>query len=398
VPITILLPAYSIQLNSYGTNDGAWVIPNNVKLVGSGFQTILVSGSISAPYMVEMGQPPTGSCSTVYNGIGIEHLQINTAIGGIDNQCAGPGSYVSDVKIAGQPPIAPSAPLGGTALNVGAGATNSGPYSNLYVVTVPYNSCGATAPAVSCVVLGAQTRGIHGLTCVGSDASGAPPQSGSGIASGSAGVVVNASNNSVQDVHVESFYDGIQIGANATAADPVGNVSVSDAEAGNTSSCNYGGVANAVHVCGPNVPPSNQTYKNYACSTQGGYGSVTDVAMVGISNGPFAQPPFSSVQDDQIGTVIQGCNGQTCMDPITSGTYILGRPSGGTGPYSRFAINPANSTVYGGVTTFVPTWGVGNTGVPSGPCEVPGAIYSYTGSSGGSPSFFICSAGVWQHP
>ena len=41
---------------------------------------------------------------------------------------------------------------------------------------------------------------------------------------------------------------------------------------------------------------------------------------------------------------------------------------------------------YGGVTTLLPSWGIGNTGAaPSGQCEVPGALYSYTGSSGGSP-------------
>jgi hypothetical protein len=382
-PITILLPPYTIQLSA------TWTIPNNVRLVGVGFETILLglSGCCSRA-MIEMGQP--SSCTTpLYAGIAIEHLQLNVkgAYGGIENQCAGPSSYVNDVLISGF--RFGQDQLEANALTIGPGATNSGPYTDIYVLAVPYSSCGGGpgVPVFNCVVVGAQTRGLHGITCLGSANTGATG------GSGSAAIVVNASNNSIEDVHIESFYDGVQIGDTSSA---VSNIFISNVQASTTNGC--AGVINAVHVCGPQSGGNQQCPSPYASP-------ITDVTMMGISNGSLITTGVTSnsIEDDQTGTLIQGCDGGTsgCMNPITSGVYILGRSDGGnTGELSRFAINPANSTQYGGGSTVVPTWGMGNTpGIQGMKCHTPGALLSYTGATGGSDSVYVCTfaSGVtWQ--
>jgi hypothetical protein len=371
IPITILLPPYTIALSA------TWIVPNNVRLVGVGFETNLLGGpncsqdtGICDGYMIEMGlpSPPQGQSCPFYTGIAIEHVRLTTqgGYGGIDNECAGLASYVNDVKIS-----APDgATLGGNGLKIGPKAINSGPYTDIYVLAAPgMNNCGSGT--LNCVLVEAQTRGIHGVTCLGTDTTGASP--------GNAGILVNASNNSIEDVHVESFYDGVGLGN--TNSSPVGNIFVSNINGGYSGQqnvCTHGGVTNAVHV----------------------YGSVTDAVIAGVSNGPY--PPVNSIQDDETGTTIQSCGVTGCPNPITSGMYILGSTDVSTGGYSRFAINPSNSTVYGNSSTIVPTWGMGTNspnGPPSGACYSLGAIYSYIASPT-SGQMYVCSfasgATAWQ--
>jgi hypothetical protein len=75
-PITILLPPYTIQLNATnGSGSGTWTIPNNVRIVGTGFQTVLLGATnccSTLGYMLEMGQPPSqgNSCTSTFTGIG----------------------------------------------------------------------------------------------------------------------------------------------------------------------------------------------------------------------------------------------------------------------------------------------------------------------------------------
>lgn len=349
-PITILLPSYTIELTA------TWTIPNNVRLVGVGFETNLLGASnCCSQYMIEMGpiSPPERQTCPAYTGIAIEHVRLTTqgSYGGIDNECAGAASYVNDVKI--------SAPdegnLEGNGLTIGLGAINSGPYTDIYVLAAPgASNCGGNY-AINCVAVKAQTRGIHGVTCLGNATTGSTQ--------GSAGILVNASNNSIEDVHVESFYDGIGLSS-------VGNIFVSNINggfSGTEEECPSGGVTDAVHV----------------------YGSVTGAVIAGISNGPYQ--PVNSIQDDETGTTISGCEGTGCPNPITSGMYILGSSDTSTGGYSRFAINPANSTVYPH-STIVPTWGMGTSspnGPPSGACYSLGAIYSYVNSTGGQ--MYVCT-------
>jgi hypothetical protein len=310
-PITILLPAYTIQLNPInGAGTGTWTLPNNVRLVGAGFETVLLgSSTCCSSAMIEMGSP--NSCQTpLYTGIAVEHLQLNTqgSYGGIENECAGLASYVNDVLISGTRTSQQT--LGGNGLTIGPGAINSGPYTDVYVVAAPFpESCGTGS--FNCVKIGAQTRGLHGATCLGDSTTGG------NTGSGSAAIVVNASNNSIQDVHVESFYDGIQIGDTSSS---VSNIFVSNIETGTTQGC--AGVTNTVHVCGPNFGSNYQCPTNYPP-----YGSATDTAMVGVSNDSVIVQGVTAntIEDDQTGTLIQGCGNTTGCNPIASGLYVLGR-------------------------------------------------------------------------
>jgi len=320
-----------------------------------------------------MGPPPGqgNSCpSTPYTGIAIEHLELQTqgSYGGIENECAGPSSYVNDVKITGYAPTCVSGGttcLNGNGLTIGPGATNSGPYTDIQVIAVPgKNNCGPfPATHLNCVLVETQTRRIHGFTCLGNSTTGASD----------AAILVNGSNNSIEDIHIESFYDGVGLGNTNSSA--IGNIFVSNIEAGDTFGCTNGAVANAVHV----------------------YGSVNDAALFGISNGPspdLLNTAPISIRDEETGAIIQGCKTAGCVNPITSGLYILGGPDGGsTGEYSRFAVNPANPTLYGSSSTIVSTWGAGNpTGTVQGTtCYTPGALYSFTGAGAGNESVYVCT-------
>ncbi len=399
-PITILLPAFQINFST----GISWTIPNNVHLVGAGLATVLLgptSLSQGATNLIEMGVPPSGgTCSTAYTGIVIEHLQINAngAYGGIDNQCATSASYVNDVRISGNPNTCNSnnnyqGCLQGNALTVGTGAINSGPYTDIIVLAVPGATCGPpvnTAANLTCVSVNAQTRGIRGVTCLGNQTTGSS-------ASVAGGVVVSASNNSIQDVHVESFYDGIEISGTTS------NVLVSNIATGGTSGCSNNNVTNAVHICGHNSA-SGSVYPQCSPSS-----TVTNVSLTGIANDttinddPILLP--NTVLDDQTATII-GCNSppspsSTCIpnsNPLeamggTTSFYVLGGPSGSGGPYTRLTVSPANSNFYGSHVTPVATWGVGAT-VPTGQCYTPGAIYSDAAAASG-PSVYVCAAGSW---
>jgi len=397
-PITVLLPAFQINF----TTGISWIIPSNIHLVGAGLATLLLgptSLSQGATNLIEMGAPPSGgTCSTTYTGIVIEHLQINTngAYGGIDNQCATSGSYVNDVRISGNPSTCNSnnnyqGCLQGNALTVGTGAINSGPYTDIIVLSVPGSTCGPAATAaanISCVSVSAQTRGIRGVTCLGNQMTG----SGASVAGG---IVISASNNSIQDAHVESFYDGIQISGTTS------NVLVSNVATGGTSGCLNNNVTNAVHICGPNSP-GGSVYPQCSPSS-----AVTNVSLTGIANDttinddPLLLP--NTVLDDQTATII-GCNSpasSTCTpnsNPLeamggTTGFYVLGGPSGAGGPYTRLTVSPANSNFYGSHVTPVATWGIGAV-APGGQCYTPGAIYSDAAATSG-PSVYVCAAGTW---
>jgi hypothetical protein len=380
VPITVLLPASTINITA------AWILPNNTRLVGEGGFTLLqgVNGttvSCCTGAMIEMGPAPGQgqSCpSTPYSGISIEHLKLtNSNAGsydGIDNECSQASSYVNDVGITN---------MTGTGLKIGSGAANSGPYTNLAFVAVTGQSCsGGSSP---CVDIEAQTRGLHGVTCLGDQQTSTTQQS--------AGILVNASNNSIEDVHVESFWDGIEIG---DTTQTVSNVFVSNINAGVSANCSgqrEGEVTNVVHICGPYHQNPNPFG---TCST---YGPVSDIAILQAANeGPSTtQVPLTSIQDDTtetIGTSISGCNaGTQGCGVATTAIYALGEQDGGnTGEYSRFVTNPASSQTYGSSSTIVPTWGVGNNNgsPPSGLCYTPGALYSYTAATNGSDSVYLC--------
>jgi hypothetical protein len=365
---TILLPTGTIPINV------TWTLPNNTRIVGEGPQTIIQAASTfsGTSYMIEMGSGPpstpvvcpSAGSTYVCTSVGIEHLQLdaqhNSSVGGIDNEWAQGASYVNDVNVH---------QFSQTGLSVSA--PNSGPYSNL--------SMSASGPSPSsathCVVIAAQTRGLHGITCTGNATTGDN--------TGDAAILVNASNNSIEDVHVEGFWDALEIGS-GTGTGNVGNIVVSNINGSSSGGCSSCYVVNVVHICG-----LHSTAPFGSCNSTSEI--VTDVSVLAATNlTPYASIVNTTIADDVSQTVIEKCS--QCQ-PVTTAFYSLGEMVGGG--YSRFATNPANpneGNSYGLSSTVVPTWGFGTSSITNGsPCYTPGALYSNTLATSGNSSVFACT-------
>jgi hypothetical protein len=373
-PTTILLGPTAIQISS------TWTLPNNTRIVGEGQNTVLscCTASFSGSFIIEMGSStfcPLTGCTSV----GIEHLVLDASqntgppfVGGIDNKWSQGSSYVNDVNLH---------QFGTDGLYIAAmspgiypGAANSGPYSN-----ITYSSSGSGTPV--CIDVEAQTQGLHGITCLGDSTTGGNKEN--------TGIYVNASNNTIEDVHIESFWDGIEIGNIASPA--VANVVVSNVT-GITSGSTCGStcqVTNTVHICGPNAHAVADLGQ---CSITNG--TVKDITILHAMMN--SAPPSTTVQDDVTGTSIVRC--RPCEQPLSTALYVLGeQDDGGTSgfvAYSRFAINPASpasASNYGPDSSYVPTWGLGGSAVTAGSsCLTPGALYSNTSGSSGS-SVYVCT-------
>jgi hypothetical protein len=384
-PSTILLlPSGFVDTNV------TWVVPNNTTLIGDEQGTTIraknpSNGLFSGSYIIEMGGtnniggtvyhlcPQGGACT----GIGIEHLFLEgalvTGVGGIDNQYSQAGSYVNNVNLDG---------FSLTGLFIEApsstypGATNSGPYSNIVF------NAGSNTP--TCIDLETQTQGIHGVTCIGNSSTVVNPF---------AGIVVNAGNNSIEDAHIESYWDGIQVGPANT---PVTNVLISNVTTGDSLL-----TKNTVHLCGPSPLPGS-TFGNCA----GNYvnATVKDVTIFQAMNGNGIQT--TTVVDDVSKNAIVACftklptAGPGCAYPILStGMYVLGEPDAGsttTNPaYTKFSSSPTTlNGNYNNGSSYMPTWGVGTVLPDSQLCSPVGAIYSQTGTTG--KSVYVCNAsGNW---
>jgi len=250
-PSTILLPAAEIPVST------TWTLPNNTKIIGEGVSTLLsAQAQFTGSYMIAMGSSsscPAEGCS----GVGIEHLKLgaggNAGVNGIHNQYSQTPSYVNDVVLSD---------FTGTGLRIegpsgtAPGAIDSGPYSNMTYIP-PMNAgpdCNSTGCPL-CVDIEAQTRGIHGFTCRGNQYT-ANQQNGQGYP----GIVVNASNNTLEDIHFEAFWDAIEVG-NTSSATPCSNVGIPNVTGSpneTESTCtqqpsgNLCQVRNVVHICGPN--------------------------------------------------------------------------------------------------------------------------------------------------
>ena len=189
-PSTILLPAATITI------PGTWALPSNTKLIGEGYGTtggtvvLAASFTIGNP-MIQFGpfSCPNGPC---YTGISVENLMLNGAgqnINGIQNSRA-QSSYVDHVTFF---------QILGTGLQIGA--PNSGPYTN-----ITFDSGSSALSSTTCVNLNGatSTQGIRGITCIaGTNATTA--------------IYLDASNNSLKDVRIAGFYDGILVGSQASA-------------------------------------------------------------------------------------------------------------------------------------------------------------------------------------
>jgi hypothetical protein len=211
VPSTILLPATG------GTTSpkpiiipGTWILPPNTRLIGEGDgipsgsstpgTTIQAKANSFSGSMIQFGPSvtfcvPPGGGGSICTGISVENLSLDgqgQAITGIINQFSGDQSYVDHVSLY---------QIRGTGLSISA--FDSGPYSNITFDTGNY----AGASSTVCVQIfdAGRTRGIHGLSC------------NAGSVDAFAAVLLDSSNNSIEDVRIVGFYDGIRVGKNGVA-------------------------------------------------------------------------------------------------------------------------------------------------------------------------------------
>jgi hypothetical protein len=390
-PATILLPGGYNLGGGNGTGviiiHHKWVVPNGSRVIGEGPNSGLVTDSdailraaASFPdsVMIQMGDSncPEVNSVPVCTGVSVEHLTLDAQtqyIDGIDNPNSQLGSYVDDVQLSN---------VGYRGLYITA--QNSGPYSNPYYTTPTVGCSGAMCP--TCVDLEAQTRGVHGISCIGySTVSGHSSPN-------HAGIYVDFSNNTIEDVHVEGFTDGVQIGNVSSGV--VANVVVSNITATWGTGANNGEVVNTVHICGPNAPIGNPFGK---CANIGA--AVQDVSVLQATDFNNSSPIKLStvIQDDVTGTSITPplpISGNSV--PQSVAMYVLGEQVGGGTQlqYSRFGTSPSTSSSCssGSCSTVVPPWISGNssTGISGQTCNVPGAIYSNTAGASGS-AIFVCA-------
>ena len=168
------------------------------------------------------------------------------AVHGIVNQFSQPNTYVDHVTLY---------QILGTGLLIsGSGATDSGPYTNITFDTGGYP--GALSTVCAQIIGTSGTRGIHGLKCKSETHDAA------------AAVLLDASNNSISDVTIVGFYDGILVGSNAAAHSNVLINIIGDATAApqNTTP------VNTVHIS-PNNPV------------------VSDISIMGVKFRERGSPP-----------------------------------------------------------------------------------------------------------
>jgi len=331
-PTNILLPAGTITIQA------GWVIPKNTHLIGQGDNLPTSQGLSSGTTIVAANSsvnPMISFCSSACTGVAIEKLVLNgngLTVTGIKNSFAGTLSYVDHVGLYH---------ILGTGLWINsAAATGSGPYSNINF------TISTSVPTTICAKIDGVngTGGIRNLSCINNNQ----------VTIASAGVLLDSSNNSIKDLNIAGFTDGVLVGANATATN---NVLIN--VYGDTVCCTTGTppVVNVVHVS------SNNT--------------VSDIALMGVSNGVNVANQYT-VRDEVTGTILP-----VSTDPIV-GLYALGKAS--NNGYARFTTSPS-----------VPSWATGTQSPPGGSCA-QGSIYSCT-ASGCSHVLWGCPApgGTWAY-
>jgi len=205
-PSTILLPAGVIKIHYQ------WVVPSGTRLIGVGAdlagsqQTVIQACSTTNCFtgsaVLQFGGTGTTCSPSPCTGISVEHVTLDgannsTTLTGIENANSQDQTYVDHVTLW---------QFLGTGLSIHGGgsnygAQNSGPYTN-----ITYDTNGAASGTAVCVNINGVsggTHGIHGLTCKGNYSPVA--------------VLLDSSNNSLEDVRITGFDDGIRIGSVGTA-------------------------------------------------------------------------------------------------------------------------------------------------------------------------------------
>jgi hypothetical protein len=396
-PSTILLPGETIQIAQ------PWVLPSNTRIIGEGSG---ISGSVTAigpqssfsrgtyTALIQMGV----SNSTPATGVVIEHLQVNvfsltngnnnTNIDAIDNVSAGDGSYVNDVDIINFGPLTSGGSLASgsqctpttgviTGLCISPNATYSGPYTNINLA--PSNNCSSgnyMCQNTACVKIQAQTRGLHNLTCVGGSTGT------NNTTWPKAAIYLDSYATSIENVHIEGFYDGIVVGDYADGL-PTGASSISgDTIATGTGSYNSGGeLQNTVHICNASVSSPNSACRSASLPVTN-LTITQSLASAGTTGGNTA------IQDDNANGGTFGVS--TSTQPGFVGLYSIGAPGtitisgGNVSTYSRFTTTDSAAV----------SWSVGvpSSSIAGQSCQQSGSIFSATNGQGGSnDTIYICT-------
>jgi hypothetical protein len=360
VPSTILLPAGTIVISipwqlPAGTHligEGDSIVNGTTQFVGTTIQackTTINGCSFSGGGMISMA----GS-----TGIALENLTLDgasQAINGILNQSALDLSYVDHVSLYR---------ILGTGLVVSGTTNNSGPYTN-----ITFNTGGlANSTTVCAQINGASTKGIHGLTCLAT--SGTP----------TAAVLLDGSNNPLEDITVDGFSDGVEVGGNATTSSQ-SNVVRNIQDPGN-----YSTMANLVHICGPKLANTGSGSCAITANT------VTDLVILGATAPPFNCTPGQGVCLDAAATIKDDVSGNflsTLAGDNVVSMYVLGKSSTpSNGGYSVLSTS-AN----------VPTWVLwSQSGTPTGNCT-PGSLLSNINGNASDPALYVCKPigimGTW---
>ena len=193
----------------------------------------------------------------------------------------------------------------GTGLKVsGASAAHSGPYSNISFNTLDASNVPSTT--LCAVVNASNTHGIHQMACtIGSESAYAQD----------AIVVSGASNNSFEDIRIQGFQDGLEVGPNASS-----NVFKNIVGDSDTST----------------KAPSVNVIEISPCT------GVHDLVMIGIGN-------TGNIQNQSTGqtnnSIMDACTTTALQEPYVA-MYVLGASS--DGGHSRFSTSP-----------YVANWSVG---------------------------------------
>jgi len=347
--VTILLPAATIAVGA------TWVLPTNTQIIGVGPRETMLQAAASMTDLIDMGVltlPPAIPCANKdCNGMALKHLTLDGGSGNastlLANKASQEQSYVDDVMMQGLNATGTGLLIIGQDNAKLGYADNSGPYSNI-----------SFSGAGTCVNIQGTygTRGIHGLTCVGT---------GTGTA-----VKVDGSNNSIEDVFLSNYTDGIVIGSQSaivsTGLYTQNNVLLNIR--GDSSITNA-----VVHICGPvGHSPCSANSTSYPA------GIPSDITIMGLTNS--ATSP-NTIQDDVT---------SSALADTYIGMYILGETVSG------FSVSATGATSTSRFTTSpnAPTWYVGGMPPTSGSSCKTGSLFSII-SGTSTPSLSLCAGGVW---
>jgi hypothetical protein len=350
IPSTILLPNGTINIGA------TWVLPGLTRIIGKGKTqtTIAAASGFSGTTLLQM-------CSSTCNGVSIEDLFVSgggsDAFNGITNQYAQELSFVRNVSIS---------EVEGIGLDIESGATNSGPYSDLNIAEGG-TSCGTTCneqPTTLCILVnGASTRGIHGVTCTGN---GTP----------NAGISLNGSNNSIEDIHFEGVVDGIRVGEKAAAAaNFISNIDGASGGMLGTSGVQH----NVIHICGSDPATT------YVCSANF---AVTDLTLAQIKTGDSGH---TALLDDISGVELSGPNSNAAVAFYARGDSLS--TTAGTYGYTQLTTATATAATPPTPTPYWGQAGLGTSGTPSTPCATGSIFSNITGTTG--HVLWSCVSGAW---